>query len=354
MSLEELDAQDLAEDQEVAPFKYSITSYGADYPIDGLVKRIRDGSIYIPSFQRGFVWTLPQASRFIESLLLGLPVPGIFLSKDDATQTLLVIDGQQRLLTLSWFYEGIFHATERVFALQGVQERFDGATYQSLTDEDRRRLDDSILHATVIKQEEPSEDESSVYYIFERLNTGGTPLRPQEIRTAIYHGPFNDLLHTLNQRSAWRALYGPEDVRMRDRELILRFLALFFRADSYRRPLKAFLNAFMGENRYLRRYSAEHITITFGPTADLIDEVIGARAFRPRRTINAAVFDAVMVGLARRLAERPIANRPGVVAAYGALLANEEFVALTESSTTGEESVQRRLALASQYFSDVA
>ena len=78
MSLEELDAQELAEEQEVAPFKYSITSYGADYPIDGLVKRIRDGSIYIPSFQRGFVWTLPQASRFIESLLLGLPVPGIF------------------------------------------------------------------------------------------------------------------------------------------------------------------------------------------------------------------------------------------------------------------------------------
>ena len=118
MSLEESDAQDLADEQEVAPFKYSITSYGADYPIDGLVKRIRDGSIYIPSFQRGFVWTLPQASRFIESLLLGLPVPGIFLSKDDATQKLLVIDGQQRLLTLSWFYEGVFHATERVFALQ--------------------------------------------------------------------------------------------------------------------------------------------------------------------------------------------------------------------------------------------
>ena len=249
MSLEELDAQELAEEQEVAPFKYSITSYGADYPIDGLVRRIRDGSIYIPSFQRGYVWSLPQGSRFVESLLLGLPVPGIFLSKDDATQKLLVIDGQQRLLTLSWFYEGIFRPTGRAFALQGVQERFDGVTYQSLSDEDRRRLDDSILHATVIKQEEPSEDESSVYYIFERLNTGGTPLRPQEIRTAIYHGPFNDLLRTLNQRPAWRALYGPEDVRMRDRELILRFLALFFRADSYHRPLKAFLNEFMGDRK---------------------------------------------------------------------------------------------------------
>ena len=222
-----------------------------------------------------------------------------------------------------------------------------------MTDEDRRRLDDSILHATVVKQEEPSEDESSVYYIFERLNTGGTPLRPQEIRTAIYHGPFNDLLRTLNQRPAWRALYGPEDVRMRDRELILRFLALFFRADSYRRPLKAFLNTFMGENRYLRRYSAAQITTAFGPTVDLINEAIGARAFRPRRTINAAVFDAVMVGLARRLAERSIENRPGVVAAYGALLANQEFFSLTESSTTGEESVQRRLAIASQCFRDV-
>src|SRR5687768_4112804 len=67
----------------VLAFHYSITNYGADYPVDSLVKRLLSQAIYIPDFQRGFVWKLPQASRFIESLLLGLPVPGIFLAKDD-------------------------------------------------------------------------------------------------------------------------------------------------------------------------------------------------------------------------------------------------------------------------------
>src|SRR5579862_3973292 len=73
-------ADRLAEDY--FPVEYSITSYGADYPVDGLVKRIEAGSIYIPKFQRSYVWNIYRASRFIESLLLGLPVPAVFLSKE--------------------------------------------------------------------------------------------------------------------------------------------------------------------------------------------------------------------------------------------------------------------------------
>src|SRR5207249_4994213 len=103
-NLKEIAGEEETEEEEVVPLKYSITSYGADYPVDSLVQRIRDGSILIPSFQRGYVWTFVQASGFIESLLLGLPVPGIFLSRDEPTQRLLVIDGQQRLLTLRYFY----------------------------------------------------------------------------------------------------------------------------------------------------------------------------------------------------------------------------------------------------------
>ena len=115
--------------EEIIPLKYSITSYGADYPVDSLVKRIEDGSIFVPSFQRGFVWPLTQASRFVESLLLGLPVPGIFLAKEQETQKLLVIDGQQRLFSLLYFYQGIFAHTSREFSLSGVQSHFRGATY---------------------------------------------------------------------------------------------------------------------------------------------------------------------------------------------------------------------------------
>ena len=114
-------ADDKAEQTAVTPFKYSITSYGADYPVDALVKRMNEGDIYIPPFQRGFVWTLPQASGFVESLLLGLPVPGIFLAKDEDTQKMLVIDGQQRLRTLQFFCGGIFGPTRKEFALKDVQ-----------------------------------------------------------------------------------------------------------------------------------------------------------------------------------------------------------------------------------------
>ena len=84
-------------DDGIPPGYYSITSYGADYPIDGLIKRLDRGDIIIPKFQRSYVWKIEQASRLIESFLLGLPVPGIFLARENETNKLIVIDGQQRL-----------------------------------------------------------------------------------------------------------------------------------------------------------------------------------------------------------------------------------------------------------------
>src|SRR5581483_9593934 len=194
----EREIDDVLDDvDEVVPFKYSITSYGADYPVDGLVKRMSARDIIIPHFQRGYVWSLKEASRFVESLLLGLPVPGIFLSKEPDTQKLLVIDGQQRLRSLAYFYEGLWPSTRKEFALKGVPSKFEGATYRTLSSDDRRRLDDAIIHAIIVKQDEPSDDSSSIYHIFERLNTSGVSLTAQEIRTAIHHGELTELLKAL-------------------------------------------------------------------------------------------------------------------------------------------------------------
>lgn len=343
----------LGDESKFVPFKYSITSYGADYPVDSLVKRIEDGSIYVPSFQRGFVWGFGQASRFVESLLLGLPVPGIFLSREQDTQKLLVIDGQQRLRTLQYFYGGIFADTGQEFALRDVPSQFGGVTYKSLQDEDRRRLDDSILHATIIKQDEPSEDDSSVYHIFERLNTGGTQLHPQEVRACIYHGEFNDLLRELNNNEHWRAVYGSVSRRMRDQELILRFLALHHRADAYERPMKGFLNKYMGKNRHLLLQSKDELSNVFVTAIEVVYECLGSKAFKPKRAINAAVFDAVMVGIARRLKRGPISDSAAVPALYENLLADKSFAAATETGTADEESVRSRLMLASKAFADL-
>src|SRR4051812_42055637 len=98
---------DDTEEDEI-PFQYAITSYGADFNAELIVQRLEKKQIFVPAFQRRFVWKLTQASQFIESLLLGLPVPGVFLSKEEGTGRLLIIDGQQRLRTVQYFVKGIF------------------------------------------------------------------------------------------------------------------------------------------------------------------------------------------------------------------------------------------------------
>ncbi len=99
-------------------------------------------------FQRGFVWTKKQMDKFIESLLLGYPIPGIFLVKQPGDNRLLVLDGQQRLETLRRFYSGV--TGERVFSLQNVSPRFKGLTYAKLGEEQQIALDNSFMQATIV------------------------------------------------------------------------------------------------------------------------------------------------------------------------------------------------------------
>lgn len=343
----------VSETEENIPFKYSITSYGTDYPVDGLVRRVRSGDIIIPTFQRGYVWSLREASRFVESLLLGLPVPSVFFSKEPDTQKLLVIDGQQRLRTLSYFYEGLWPSTRREFSLKGIPSTFEGAAYKTLGADDRRRLDDSPIHAIIVKQDEPSDDASSIYHIFERLNTSGVSLNPQEIRTAVYHGDFATLLRDLNKNQAWREIYGPPNKLMRDQELILRFLALYFSAQSYHRPMKGFLNEFMGRNKDLILFAEEDLRRAFEPTIETIHRAIGKRSFRLARVLNAAVFDAVMVGVARRLERGPIEDLEGFRKSYERMLDDRAFLFVAERATADEDNVSKRLVLATTAFASV-
>ena len=354
---------DLDELNEVIPTTYSITSYGADYPVDGLVKRLAQGDIEVPlfrlepepgqstvGFQREFVWTRPQADHFVESLLLGLPVPGIFLVKE-ANGKHLVLDGQQRLRTLQSFYSGLFQGKE--YKLENVQEKWRDKTYKTLHADDRRRLDDSIIHATIVRQDEPTEDQSSIYLIFERLNSGGTFLQPQEIRVALYHGPFAALLSKLNDNEKWRALYGKKSPRLKDLELILRFISLYFYAAKYERPMKDFLNRNMASNRWLAKHDAEELKSLFDSTVGLIHDTIGQRAFRLKNAVNAAVLDSLMVGIATRLAAKPISSQEDVKAAYAKLLGTPEFLSATGKATADEESVKTRLRLATEAFAQV-
>jgi hypothetical protein len=355
---------DVDEASEVIPFNYAITAYGADPQVDGLVKRMKEGDIFVPlfslsaeeadlpvRFQREYVWKKQQADRFIESLLLGLPVPGIFLVKEDSGRN-LVLDGHQRLKTLLAFYNGDWQGGQ--FALESVQDRFRNKTYDQLEPADRRRLDDSIIHATIVRQDQPSEDLSSIYLIFERLNSGGTSLQPQEIRVALYNGSFVELLTSLNGYRNWRALYGKKSKRLKDIELILRFFALLESSKKYARPMKGFLSGYMAHRRNLSPAQQAEFRTLFQDTSDAILEAVGKKAFKPKATLNAALVDAVMVGVARRLKKNgPISKHRSLRTAFGKLVRNRDFQAAIARATADEENVKSRLDLATEAFGKI-
>ena len=342
-------------DDTVIPEHYDITSYGADFDVEGLVKRMKRGDIFVPEFQRGYVWPQQMASRFIESLLLGLPVPGIFLARENRSNRLIVIDGQQRLRTLAYFYEGFFHqkadsASRRIFKLTKVQPEFEGCTYESLTEQDRIKLNDSIIHATVVKQESPKDGDTSMYHIFERLNNGGLKIAPQEIRTAIYHGNMIDLVKRLNDYDNWRSIFGKKSLRLKDEELILRFLALYYDADSYRQPMEEFLNKFAEKHTKAEQSFLNGAERLFKNTIDTVRDSLTDKAFRPERSLNAAVFDSVMVGLSRNLQGRPCDKKEAIQTPYHSLLENADYLRLISRSTSDENNVKERLRKAEKAF----
>ena len=345
-------------DTTIAPVRYDITSYGADYDVEGIVKRIQRGDIWIPEFQRSYVWKLTEASRFIESLLLGLPVPGVFFAREADTGTFLVIDGQQRLRTLQFFYEGYFNPrpdekTRRVFALTSVQKRFEGRTYQTLDERDRLRLDNSIIHATIVRQEAPPDEDTSMYHIFERLNSAGRVLGSQEMRCAIYHGPLIEEIKFLNRNTTWRNIFGKESTRLKDQELILRFLALYYNAPRYQRPMEEFLNKFASEHRNADDSFLRDCRSLFTETIDIVWNGVGRKAFRLGRALNAAVFDSVMVGLARRLRRLGSVDPESFAHAYETLLSDPEYVQAVSRSTADEAFVFLRLDKAIASFAEI-
>lgn len=347
------------QDEEVVPsVSYDVTSYGSDPEVEGLVRRIQRGDILIPQFQRDYVWRQPEASKFIESLLLGLPVPGVFFATDPVSNKQLVIDGQQRLKTLLFFYEGFFNPRpedkkHRVFSLIKVQKPFEGKTYKTMEEHDRVRLDTSIMHATIVKQTSPPGDDTSLYHIFERLNSGGRRLTDQEMRLALYHGTLVERVKTLNENEKWRNIFGKVHSRLKDQEMILRFFALYEDIEKYERPLNDFINKYAGKNQNVEEKKLNELSELFLDSANIFLVSIKRRPFRLTKSLNVAVFDSCMVGMAKRLAATP-SRRPDSVLvekAYENLLSDPVYIEAVSRSTADEAFVKRRIEKACQAFS---
>lgn len=331
------------EDERSEVALYKIIPYPADYTLQGLYEKWKQGNIEIPLFQRHFVWTTLQASRLIESFLLGLPVPGIFLYKEPDTGNLVVIDGQQRLRSVFSFFDGEFPGTKEPFRLREVQSQWGGRLFSELKPVDQQRLRDAVLRSTIVEQLYPK-DNSSIFHIFERLNTGGTSLTPQEVRNCIYNGDFNDLLKELNTAKEWRKIVGSEspDKRMRDIELILRFLALAQEADQYEKPMKNFLSDFMKKHRFARKSLLRKFEDLFTKTVMQVVKRLGEKPFHIRRGLNSAAYDSVMVAFAWSNKEPP----PDIRKKYRELLDDPDYLIQISSSTTDEEVVRKRLKMA--------
>lgn len=347
-SEEDFNEEDL--DNESPPLKGPLISYGADYTLDAIRQYVAESKQLIvqPTFQRKFVWDIKKASKLIESLVLGYPVPNILLGRNPETEIMEVIDGQQRILSICDYFAGTFRS-EQVFKLAGddIDKRYAGKTFKDLDDATQSKLKNAVLKAVVLVY--PKDDPNIKFTAFQRINTGSVVLKQQEIRNCIYGGSFNDLINDLNDKNQiWRKmLVRKPDKRMRDVETILRFYAAYFDSKNYEKPITTFLNNFMEKNRNLSADSAEEWRKLFVDTLTTIQKKIGTAFPRSpgNMAFNRAIFESVMVAVARLDKEgklKPLLLKKK----YLELIKDKKYIAAILSQTSDKKKYSDRLSIA--------
>ena len=267
---------------------FNIKPWGADLSFRELIERYDQDELVKPELQRNYVWDRREASRFIDSLLLGLPVPSIFLAQTK-NEKMLIIDGYQRIMTVRDYVRGIFSKDNKSFALsrtEKINSRWRGKQFNELSDTEQRKIRNTTIHAIVFaQQKEPASDDTSLFQVFERINTSGRTLTAQEIRNCVAQGPFNTLLIQLNENESWRRLLGiplPES-RMRDMEFILRFFALsssqYKEKTQERLSLRQLLDIHMKSHATINPATAKIMTERFVNAVHLAESMFGASAF---------------------------------------------------------------------------
>lgn len=289
---------------------FNISSWGADITLREIVTSYQEGDFVKPELQRKFVWDKKEASRFIESILLGLPVPSIFLAQVSKGPQ-LIVDGYQRIMTIVDFYEGVWRKDNTPFKLwnsERINERWRNKSYSELSEDDKRRFRLYTIHAIIFEQKKTKNDDG-LFQIFERINTSGKVLNAQEIRNCVSQGKMNTLLFSLNTNEKWRALFGDEneDSRMLDLEFILRFFTLsqdkILKSKKYKISLKKELNEYMNKYRKADDDFIETCTRNFESTIDFIYNHFGESAFynlqsdleHLRNKFYPTVFDSLMI-----------------------------------------------------------
>lgn len=342
-----------------------------DWTAETILSQLRRGNIQLnPRFQRRDAWDRPRKSRFIESLILGLPIPQIVLAEDKNRRgKFVVLDGKQRLLALRQFAAGSSldaNADESGFqglGLTGLQVRTDLArqTLRKL-ENDPDRIDDlnSLLNQTirtVVVRSWPNEDFLNL--VFLRLNTGSVKLSPQELRQALHPGKFTDFLDDYASDSLWlkEALrLKKPDFRMRDVEILLRYFAFTEHITQYSGNLKKFLDDTV--NTLNQKWEQDESRLR--KVAEQCDQAIeatfsafGEYAFyrwsdgRYEGRFNRAVFDIMTFYFKDPVAREALSGTEGEVKSRFEQLCDSEaaFVESLQTTTKTPEATARRLSI---------
>lgn len=322
-----------------------------------------------PFYQRRPRWDSVRQSKLIESFIMNVPVPPLFVYESDLAKY-EVMDGQQRIQTVLDFYTNKLE-------LQGLEQwpELNGRIYDTLPSEIRKGIDRrSISYIVLLKESATTTEEEALLRqeVFERLNTGGITLSHQEIRNALYQGKLNSLLLELTRNDTFRRIwslpaYSESAERLRAEELvsnrmwvlmgdverILRFFALRH-ADRYQYGMRGFLDLYMVRARAFTDQDIQHLRTLFNATIALGWAIYGELFARPwdigKRQWTAkpqlAFADAVMVGLSRHLADSDILinNREQIIADTQNLFDNNPAGTFTGRGNTKRD-VQERIQL---------
>lgn len=275
-----------------------VLTQSKDYSLKTLKELYDDGDLITnPDYQREFVYTDKESSSLIESLLLGIPIPTVYLCEEN-DETYSVIDGQQRITSFVKYLKN-------EFALTGLKVLRDlnGKLFKELDEPFQKKLKNSTIHAICLCKE----SQELKYEIFARLNLGSKHLNSQEIRNCIYRGSFNNMLNDLakntkNLPELFSKSKSENNNRKAYQERILRFFALRDYA-NYGSSISKTLNTYMSKHQNDTDEELKKMKDLFKGTIDIIKQVLGENAFSAvsvdsKTYINKfspSVYDSIMI-----------------------------------------------------------
>lgn len=272
--------------------------------LGSLIDQLENDEIDLqPDFQRVTdVWDNVKKSRLIESILLGLPLPSFYFSEDPVSQKLSIIDGLQRICAIRDFVL----EKENPLKLEGLQflKNFDGFTFSQLARPEVKRIKSLKITMNTLRKGTPLDVK---YIIFQRVNTAGVPLTPQEMRHALNQGPAAIFIKELADMESFKKAtnYSVESKRMQDRDFVNRFIAFFIGYQDYMGDLDMFLNDKMGELNKMTSEQRDDIRVSFDKAMKCCYEIFKKDTFRKRykqedrrKPISKSVYDTLSVNIA--------------------------------------------------------